>query len=212
MRAVLASSNQGKAQEFDRLLRPFLQIDGLPSGVSLPPETGTTFAANARLKAEAVARELEGTVGVLADDSGLQVDALGGEPGVLSARYAGQEATDEQNVARLLSELGDSTDRSARFVCALCMILPTSLGGGMAPMVVEVEERSEGEITTSPRGDKGFGYDPVFRPVGWRLSLAEAEPGDKDAVSHRGAAARELLSRLLEIAPSLAEVGDRHGA
>ena len=174
-------------------------MDTVPDHVSLPEETGYTFAENARLKADAVFSALAGQVGVLADDSGLQVAALGGDPGVRSARYAGAKATDEDNVSKLLAELSGRHDRRARFVCALCLILPASGRGpeGM-PSVFMVEGTLKGRITDHPRGLDGFGYDPVFEPLGWRQTLAEAKPTDKDAVSHRGAAATALLGRLRE--------------
>jgi XTP/dITP diphosphohydrolase len=192
-RLVLATGNAGKVREFNRLLHGALEAVPLPQGATLPEETGQTFAANARLKAEAVFEALGGTAAVLADDSGLQVAALGGQPGIYSARFAGERATDADNVAKLLRELDGAADRSARFVCALCLMLP----GDGRPDMVEVEGVTMGIITLEPRGLDGFGYDPVFQPVGWALTLAEAAPADKDAVSHRGAAARALLERLV---------------
>jgi len=196
---VLASRNRGKAREFQRLLKDAFRVEPLPSGITLPEETGATSAENARLKAEAVFAALGGKSPVLADDSGLEVTALGGRPGVMSARFAGETATDEENVGRLLDELAGSTDRHARFVCALCLVLP---GGpeaaGGARRRLEVEGFSEGVIVAAPRGTDGFGYDPVFQPVGWTVTLAEADPRDKDLVSHRGAAARALVARLDE--------------
>lgn len=191
---MLATGNAGKVREFDRLLAGAFVVGALPSGFDLPPETGQTFAANARLKAEAVFAELSGACAVLADDSGLEVAALGGQPGIFSARFAGPRAGDAENVAKLLSDLSGAVDRRARFVCALCLVLPD---GGVG-RVVEVQESTNGSITTSPRGIDGFGYDPVFQPEGWKTTLAEASPADKDAISHRGAAARALLARLDE--------------
>ena len=188
---VLATGNAGKAREFGRLFGGAFEVRVMPDSVGLPEETGGTFAANARLKAEAVFRALEGTVAVLADDSGLEVTALCGRPGVLSARYAGEGAGDADNVAKLLDEMSGRADRRARFACSLCLLLPNARR-------VEVEGFSRGTITEAPRGEDGFGYDPVFQPDGWELTLAEASPRDKDRVSHRGAAARELLQRLCE--------------
>jgi XTP/dITP diphosphohydrolase len=186
---VLATGNAGKAREFGRLLCEALEVRPMPESVALPEETGETFAANARLKAEAVFHALNGTVAVLADDSGLEVASLGGRPGVMSARFAGEGARDEDNVRRLLTELSGRLDREARFVCCLCLVLP---GGGS----VEVAGFTQGTVTEAPRGSDGFGYDPVFQPDGWESTLAEASPEDKDGVSHRGAAARTLLRRL----------------
>ena len=136
---------------------------------------------------------------VLADDSGLQVKRLGGRPGVLSARYAGENAADEENVAKLLEELGQEQDRSARFVCCLCLVLPLPLVERAGTTRLEVGGVLEGRITWFPRGSDGFGYDPVFLPAGWTLTLAEAEPANKDSVSHRGAASRALLRRMMEL-------------
>jgi non-canonical purine NTP pyrophosphatase (RdgB/HAM1 family) len=199
LRVVLATGNAGKAREFSRLLGPVFSVEALPDGIVMPVETGQTFAANARLKAEAVAKALGGSVVVLADDSGLEVAILGGRPGVLSARFAGEVATDRQNVTKLLDEMSEASNRTARFVCSLCLVLPEALATRAATESVEVEGVLEGDITLSPRGTDGFGYDPVFLPVGWPLTLAEAAPTDKDGVSHRGAASRALLARLAEL-------------
>ena len=206
---VVATGNAGKAREFRRLLCAALDVRALPSSIALPAETGTTFAANARLKAETVFGALNGEIAVLADDSGLEVAALGGRPGVLSARYAGEDARDEDNVRRLLDELAGVTDRAARFACCLCLALPGDGGAQDGAehgrgrrqrhgdhRLLEVAGFTHGTITTVPRGVDGFGYDPVFQPDGWDLTLAEASPEDKDGVSHRGAAARALLQRL----------------
>jgi len=193
---VLASRNAGKAREFGRLLSGVVEVRPLPGDVALPEETGESFQENARLKAEAAFAELGGEVAVLADDSGLEVAALGGRPGVQSARFAGEDATDEANVARLLSELAGVPDRRARFVCRLCVLLPDAAGEGTGPHVIETEGYTVGTIADAPRGSQGFGYDPLFIPEGWTLTLAEASPESKDRVSHRGAAARALLARL----------------
>lgn len=200
---VLATGNAGKAREFGRLLGETFAVEPLPSGVALPEEDGSTFADNARIKAEAVFAAVRGRVAVLADDSGLEVVALGGRPGVFSARFAGENAADSENVARLLAELSGSADRRARFVCCLCLLMPqpteASSERHAGPTVIEVGGTTEGVITSAPRGTDGFGYDPVFQPDGWAETLAEARPADKDAVSHRGAAARALLARLREL-------------
>lgn len=186
---VLASANAGKAKEFSRLLAGAVEVQPMPAWVVLPEETGKTFVENACLKARSVFEALRGASAVLADDSGLEVAALGGLPGVTSARFAGEKATDAENVAKLLRELNGCRDRRARFVCRLCLVLE---GGA----TIEVEGVTEGMIVESPRGSDGFGYDPVFQPDGWARTLAEASPADKDQVSHRGAAARALLSEL----------------
>ena len=199
LRVVLATGNPGKAREFGRLLGPSLLVDSLPGSIALPEETGMTFMANARLKADSVAEALGFSAAVLADDSGLEVTGLHGRPGILSARFAGDGAGDEKNVAKLLRELGDSKQRGARFVCALCLVLSTPLAVKAGVRHVEVEGVLTGTITWAPRGLDGFGYDPVFLPAGWALTLAEAKPADKDRVSHRGAASRALLRLLLEL-------------
>jgi non-canonical purine NTP pyrophosphatase (RdgB/HAM1 family) len=200
---VLATGNAGKVREFNRLLAGAFDVLSLPSGVALPAETGRTFAANARLKAQAVFETLGGVRAVLADDSGLEVSALGGMPGIYSARFAGERATDTENVAKLLAEIDGASDRSAQFVCALCLVVPEDAAAGArsdeavcACRFLDVEGVTKGTVTLAPRGLDGFGYDPVFQPIGWEVTLAEASPEDKDRVSHRGAAARALLDCL----------------
>jgi XTP/dITP diphosphohydrolase len=208
---VVATGNPGKAKEFERLLAPAFTVRAMPEWVTLPEETGTTFAQNARLKAEAVFAALGGEAAVLADDSGLEVAALGGRPGVLSARFAGEGAGDAANVAKLLAELDGRSDRAARFVCALCLVVPGAAVGDEVRGVIEVEGTSAGTIEAVPRGDLGFGYDPVFRPDGWTLTLAEAAPSDKDRVSHRGAAARRLVQEAIGRGWPVGSEGGGHG-
>lgn len=194
---VLATRNHGKAREFARLLGDAFRVDLVPDAVVLPEESGRTFAENARLKAETVFSALGGVMAVLADDSGLEVAALSGRPGVLSARYAGERARDEDNVTRLLADLNGRADREARFVCGLCLVLaPERAGRGAEPRIIEVRGVAEGTIAEAPRGTAGFGYDPVFQPGGWEETLAEASPERKDQVSHRGAAVKALLACL----------------
>jgi non-canonical purine NTP pyrophosphatase (RdgB/HAM1 family) len=199
LRVVLATANPGKAREFGRLLGPAMVVESLPASVCMPAETETSCGANARLKAESVFGALGGAVAVLADDSGIEVERLGGRPGVLSARFAGEGATDEDNVCKLLVELADEQERGARFVCSLCLVLPDLLARSAGVKTIEVEGVLRGQITLVPKGDDGFGYDPVFLPAGWGSTLAEAGPADKDGVSHRGAACRALMSRLSEL-------------
>ena len=199
VRLVLATRNSGKAREFGRLLGPTFRVTALAEHVPMPQETGSTFSENARLKAEAAAKALGRVVAVLADDSGLEVDALGGRPGVRSARYAGESANDQENVAKLLTEMAGMSERRARFVCSLCLIVPRELAGRAGTQMLEVQGSLEGEIALEPSGNDGFGYDPVFLPRGWSLTLGEAAPADKDRVSHRGAASRELLRRVGEL-------------
>ncbi len=182
------SSNPGKLKEF-ALLSPALPVAPLPGLASIPPpeETGASFEENARLKAayySSFTREL-----VFADDSGLEVDALSGAPGVHSARYAGPHANDEENNALLLRQLSPHTRRSARFVCVLALarcgcVLQTFRGS------------VEGEILPAPRGSNGFGYDPLFFYPPSGCSFAELLPEQKFAVSHRGIALRSLVRYL----------------
>lgn len=212
LRVVVATGNAGKAREFGRLLGPALAVEPLPASVVMPEETGDTFAANARLKAEWVSEVLQGSVSVLADDSGLEVAALGHRPGVLSARYAGEGASDGENVAKLLGELGANSSRDACFVCSLCLVLAQDLAEQAGTDSVEAQGLLCGEITMFPRGEDGFGYDPVFQPSGWRSTLAEASAADKDGVSHRGAASRELLMRLVQLRLTEVRPVGRQGA
>ena len=162
----------------------------LEEDVDLPPETGETFVENALIKARAAA-QATGCPAV-ADDSGIAVAALGGRPGVRSARYAGSTATDEENLAKLLSELSPGGDTGAAYVCALAY--------ADARGEITVQASCEGEITHEPRGEGGFGYDPAFLPSDRRdgRTMAELSPREKHAISHRGRAARALAARLAE--------------
>jgi XTP/dITP diphosphohydrolase len=195
-RLLLATRNEGKVAELRRILAgdPRLADVELISAaeVAVPdtPETGETFAANAALKARAAAHAT-GLVAV-ADDSGLTVDALGGDPGVRSARYAGAHGDDAANLALVLQRMTGVADRAARFVCAAAVAAP----GGGEPRVVHGEVR--GELIDAPRGDGGFGYDPIFVPHGETRTTAEMAPAEKDAISHRGAAFRALCDELAQ--------------
>lgn len=176
----------------------------MPAGVELPPETGGTFYKNARIKARGLrdyllsqgpgplpgeSPEPAPEPWTLADDSGLEVAALGGAPGVYSARYAGEGATDRDNVARLLAALAEATDRRARFVCEIVCLLP----GGRE---IRARGTCAGEITTAPRGGGGFGYDPVFVPEGHVLTFSQLPAEEKNRISHRARAAHSLLQQL----------------
>lgn len=189
---VIATKNQKKLLELERILRPLgiRAVTAEQLGIELPEveETGSTFEENARLKAESACR-VTGLAAV-ADDSGLEVDALGGRPGVYSARYAGPDATDSQRNEKLLAELKDvpASQRGARFVSAVCCILPD---GG----ILTVRGECPGSIAFSPAGNGGFGYDPIFL-VDSGKSFGELTAEEKDAVSHRGAALRELSREL----------------
>jgi XTP/dITP diphosphohydrolase len=196
MRLVLATRNAHKLEELSELMRP-IGLDPLPDQVELPPETGTTFAANALIKARAAAAATGRPV--VADDSGIEAAALRGAPGVWSARYAGDGASDEANLARLLREVPADGDRRAAYVCALAWVEP----GGREAVV---HGRCEGVLALEPRGSGGFGYDPAFLPddaaragdPGRRPTMAELSPEEKGAISHRGRAARELVRVLAE--------------
>ena len=189
MRLVLATRNEHKLRELSALMHPY-ELDPLPDGVQLPPETGTTFAANALGKARVAAAETGRPA--IADDSGIEAAALGGAPGVWSARYAGEDATDEENLAKLLSEVSEGGDRRVAYVCALAYVEP-----GRREEVVH--GRCEGRLATEPRGDGGFGYDPAFIPDDYPddRTMAELEPKEKDAISHRGRAAQALVAELV---------------
>ena len=187
---VIASGNAGKVREFGKLLEGLgLNTQPQPEGIEVE-ETGDTFAANARLKAEAVAQATGQWA--LADDSGLSVDALGGAPGVHSARYA---ATDASRIERLLQELNaagahDPSSRSARFTAALALADPSG------QVVLEVQGDCPGQILTESRGDGGFGYDPVFYVPEAQLTFAEMPKALKAELGHRGRAFAALKPQL----------------
>lgn len=197
MTVVLATRNAHKVEELRRiLLDAGLEIDlvGSEAFADLPeiPETGATFAANALIKARAVAQHT-GLVAI-ADDSGLAVDALNGMPGIYSARWAGRHGDDRANLELLLGQLADVPEarRGASFHCAAAIATPD----GEERFV---EGSLEGRITTAPRGSNGFGYDPVFVPHGQSRTTAEMSAQEKDAISHRGRAMRALAPVLAEL-------------
>jgi XTP/dITP diphosphohydrolase len=185
---VLATRNAHKLREFEALLAPH-RVVALPDDVELPPESADSFAGNALGKALAAARATGRPA--IADDSGIAAAALGGRPGVLSARYAGENATDEQNLAKLLHEVPGDGDRRVEYVCALAYVDPS----GEQHVF---EGRCEGTLAHEPRGDGGFGYDPAFVPDDRDdgRTMAELSVEQKDAISHRGRAARALLEWL----------------
>jgi XTP/dITP diphosphohydrolase len=191
VRLVLATRNAHKARELAALL-PGHEIVALPSDVELPPETGATFFENARDKALAAARATGRPA--IADDSGIEAAALGGAPGVRSARFAGEHATDEENLAKLLRDAPAGS--ALAYVCALVLVEPAAAPGGAPALVHAVEGRCTGTLDDRPRGDGGFGYDPAFLPddLDDGRTMAELQPHEKDAISHRGRAARALLA------------------
>jgi XTP/dITP diphosphohydrolase len=189
MRLVLATRNAHKLREFRRLLGG-VELEPLPAEVQLPPEDGDSFEANALPKARAAAAATGRTS--IADDSGIEAAALGGAPGVRSARYAGEHASDEQNLRKLLAEAPAGSELA--YVCALAYVDPAS---GEERVFYG---RCTGRLAAAPRGERGFGYDPAFIPddhAGGR-TMAELSDERKDEISHRGRAARALIEWLAE--------------
>jgi XTP/dITP diphosphohydrolase len=187
---ILATRNDHKLRELREAL-PGIELEPLPADVELPPEDGETFAENALGKARA-ASAATGRAAI-ADDSGIEAAALGGRPGVRSARFAGEDATDEENLAKLIAELEGAEDRRLAYVCAIALVEADG-----AEQVFE--GRCTGTLADHPRGDGGFGYDPAFVPDdtgrGDERTMAELAPADKHAISHRGRAARALATHL----------------
>jgi len=196
---LVATRNPGKLVELRRLLEAEhvagVRVLGLADVPEFPeePETGATFAENALAKARDATKATG--LAAVADDSGLTVDALGGMPGVLSARWSGRHGDDRANLELVLGQLADVPDarRGAAFVCAAALVVP----GGQE---VVVHGEWTGRLVHSPRGTGGFGYDPVFVPDGETRTSAELTPQEKDALSHRGRAMRALLPHLRELA------------
>lgn len=199
-RLLLATRNPKKFAELQRILAPAVEIEllGLDDVPSYPeaPETGATFAENALLKAREAMRETG--LPAVADDSGLEVEALHGMPGVFSARWAGRHGDDAANLDLVLAQIADVPDerRGAAFVCAAALVLPGGLDVPGQGREFVVEGRVVGSIIRERRGTNGFGYDPVFRPTGERRTTAEMPAEEKDAISHRGKAFRELAAVL----------------
>ena len=192
-RVVLASSNPGKLRELAALLAP-LSLTLVPQGaLGIPAvhETGATFLANALLKARHAAQGAQ--LPALADDSGLEVEALGGRPGVRSARFAGEGASDGDNLRHLLAELRDVPQprRQARYQCVIVLVR-----SALDEQPLIARGSWEGHIASAPRGGGGFGYDPVFVPLGEGRSAAELDPAEKNAFSHRARALRALVAML----------------
>jgi XTP/dITP diphosphohydrolase len=196
MDLLLATRNAHKRREFREVLGPGFDVIDLSSfpEIAIPKETGRTFEENATLKAIAASRKLPSLV--IADDSGLEVDALGGAPGVFSARYAGENPGDVSNVDKLLRELRKQNiateKRSARFRCVIALAQNGKLLGVFEGFV-------EGKIVDPPRGSGGFGYDPIFEPKGFDQTFAEMRAESKNQISHRGQAIAALRKALREI-------------
>ncbi|MEE4242874.1 MAG: XTP/dITP diphosphatase [Desulfopila sp.] len=183
---VLATNNQNKVKEFKEILDGFeIEIRSLGDFGPLPGvvEDGSTFDENAYKKAHHYAKVLG--LPAIADDSGLVVNALAGAPGVFSARYAGPDATDDENTSKLLENLKNTHDRSAYFQCVLSIAVPSG-------PALTYEGRCDGVIIHEKRGEKGFGYDPVFCPVGMDKTFAELPSSEKNSISHRGKALAEV--------------------
>ena len=197
VQVVLATHNAHKVEELRRILGPALEgIELVGYDGPEPVEDGATFEANALIKARAAAAHTG--LPALADDSGISVDALGGAPGIHSARYAGTRV-DADNVAHLLVTLGDESDRTAQFVCAAAFVVPRPVGseGPDAPVPQSFEQVElgvwPGSVLTAPAGPNGFGYDPIFRPDGLDVSSAELTPDEKNAISHRARAFAAIM-------------------
>jgi XTP/dITP diphosphohydrolase len=189
-RLLLASRNANKLAELRRIIGPevpglsVLGLDDVPAYAEIP-ETGATFADNALIKAREGFRQTG--LPTVADDSGLAVDALNGMPGVLSARWSGRHGDDQANLRLVLGQLADTPDDrlGAAFVCAVALV--SSSGE------VVVDGRMPGRLVREPRGDNGFGYDPIFAPDGYTVTSAELPSAEKDAISHRGKALRKIV-------------------
>lgn len=192
---IIATGNAHKVEEFELLLKGLnFEVKSAQSCGGMPDvdENGSTFAANAQLKAEALRRQAPADAWVMADDSGLEVDALDGAPGIYSARYAGVDASDQDNVVKLLEALKDvpKAQRSARFRCVLCVI-------DHEGYITHYDGSCEGRIDFEVQGDGGFGYDPIFIPEGYSESFAQLGDAVKSQLSHR-AKAVEWMRTILE--------------
>jgi len=188
---LAATSNAGKVREIKKILSDFEIISLKDAGIDIDvEENGTTFRENAYIKAYEISKLSD--LPVLADDSGLEIKALGGRPGVYSARYAGEDAPYSIKIAKLAEELKDvpPMERHAQFACAVCLILPDG-------KVIEAEAVScPGIILEKPRGENGFGYDPVFYSPDYKKTFSEMSMEEKNAVSHRNAALINLLNKI----------------
>ncbi|MBI08760.1 MAG: non-canonical purine NTP pyrophosphatase, RdgB/HAM1 family [Rhodospirillaceae bacterium] len=190
-RLVVASHNPGKVQEIDDLLRPFdvEPVSAGELGLPEPVEDGLTFEANAILKAEAAANQ--SGLPALSDDSGLAVTALDGAPGIFSARWGGPEKDFQHAMQRVQEEIGENPDRSAQFVCALALAWPD---GHVETFLGSVD----GTLVWPPQGDRGFGYDPMFMPLGGDETFSEMDQVHKHTISHRADAFRKLVIACFE--------------
>jgi XTP/dITP diphosphohydrolase len=199
MKVVLATSNVGKLREMSALLAPlgFELITQKDLGIDAADETGTTFLENALIKARHAARKAK--LPAISDDSGIEVDALDGRPGVYSARFAGENASDQDNLRKLLTELHDvpAEFRQARYHCVIVFVRDVN---DRDPVVAH--GTWEGQVATEPRGAGGFGYDPIFVPAGMHNTAAQLAPDKKNELSHRAQALRALAAELRLVVPS----------
>lgn len=186
---VIATGNAGKLKEMKEMLGDLFEVVGLKEAKAsaTAEENGCTFAENALIKAEDIFKQTGENV--LADDSGLCVEALGGEPGIYSARYAGENATQEQKNALLLKNLHGAQNRRAKFVCAVALILKNG-------QVIQAEGETDGEILQCENGNGGFGYDPLFYSYDLEKSFGDCSDEEKNSVSHRSRALKNLLEKL----------------
>jgi len=195
LRIVFATKNRGKVREAQEKLKEFgievIPLDAVGQ-VEAPEETGKTFCENAYQKATYYAKKLN--LPVLAEDSGLEVEALGGKPGVYSSRFAGEKATDEENNKKLIEELMERglESSSARYVSFVFVAFPEGFG-------LWSEGEVRGRVTTEPRGSGGFGYDPLFIPEGYGKTMAELPLSEKNRISHRGKALEKLIRAIKEV-------------
>jgi len=189
---VIASHNPGKVREIAELLRPLgiTVVSGSELGLDEPVEDGVTFVANAEIKARAAAAA--SSLPALADDSGLAVEALGGEPGIYSARWAGPDKDFGLAMRKVEQALAGKDDRRAHFMCALSLCWPA--GAGAKAHCETFEGRFDGTLVWPPRGDHGFGYDPMFLPDGYDVTCGEMDPEEKHRISHRALAFRKLMA------------------
>ncbi len=190
---ILATSNLGKVRELNSMLEgQYNVVSQIDMEVEEVPETGASFIENALIKARNASSQSQ--LPALADDSGLVVDALNGEPGIYSARYAGENATDEDNIVKLLSRMDDEDDRGASFWCAMVFVRHA---GDREPIIVE--KSWEGQILRELKGHNGFGYDPIFYLPELDCTSAQLSAEEKNRQSHRGQALQEILKRLLSL-------------
>jgi XTP/dITP diphosphohydrolase len=188
---ILATGNEGKVRELNDMLKGHYNvISQNDMQVKEVPETGTTFIENALIKARNAS--LQSKLPALADDSGLQVEALNGDPGIYSARYAGVDATDKDNIEKLILNMDQHDNRKAHFCCAMVFVKSAS-----DPNPIIVERRWEGELLREPIGENGFGYEPIFFLPDHDCSSAQLRPEVKNQISHRGQALGDLLKQLL---------------